>query len=152
MIHSAHISEDYADGYRIRGMGFVIETDDGDGGKVLLVKDVDSIWSAMYVDDDDCIGNGGQSTEDYRVISQVPCTASVSHLKPIPALRGEEYHWMNVLALARGGCTDELDRLFSPAMERMGWAMTEKGMAFVGLDLPGFGKGTGLPKEGERIW
>lgn len=127
MIYAAHIREDYEDGHRINGMGFVIETGDDYGGKLLLLKCGDGIWSAMYVDEVDRIENGDRFTNTYAIISHVPAIARVSYDRLVH-LRGKDYHWKNLLKLAREGRTEELDSLFAPTMDRLNWIMTEDGM------------------------
>lgn len=126
MIYSAHIREEFSDGYVIDGMGFMI-----DGGKVFLVKDRDGIWSALFADYVDFQRYDARSdTATYELIARTPCTAYIGHASSIPELKGEEYDLMNILALTRSYDTNptELDRLFGPMMERLGWDMTEEGM------------------------
>lgn len=134
MIYSAHIREEFGDGYIIDGMGFVIDGERPDGDRVFLVKDRDGIWSALFADYVDFQRYDARSdTATYELIARTPCTAYIGHASSIPELKGEEHDLMNVLALAKsqGSNPTELDRLFGPMMERLGWKMAEDGMTTV---------------------
>lgn len=130
MIFAAHICMEFTDRSRscIRGMGFVIETGEDDIGKLLLIKDKDSEWFAMYVNRDD-IMDESSCVDVYRVTSSVPpCIVHVVYHGVIRELRWTEHLWMDVFALVKARNTAELDSMFEPLMDRMGWVMTKRGM------------------------
>lgn len=145
MIYSAHIREEFGDGYVTDGMGFVIDAERPNGGRVFLVKDRDGIWSAMFGDYEDFQSYDERSdTSTYELVSAPSCTAYVRHESSIPELKGEEYDCMNVFNLVRSGDNPkELDRLFGPMMERLGWKMTEDGMREMTTVPPQGGDPTG---------
>lgn len=131
MIYSAHIREEFSDGDVNDGMGFVIDGERPDGGRVFLVKNKDGIWSALFAGYVDFQRYDARSdTAVYELAGRTSCTVYVRNADSIPELKGEEYDLTNVLALARSWDTNptELDRLFGPMMERLGWKMTEDGM------------------------
>lgn len=119
MIYTAHIREDFVDGHKTDGMGFVIGSENS--YMVTTVQFIEYNWVVETLQDGNLIGKE-ESTYVYG-ISNPPRVVRITYGGIVREFDDDDRSHRKKVCSCDGP-----NRMFDPVIKRLGWVMTKNGM------------------------